>query len=70
MAASCKGICDRYKSIGITNQFKYQEGQKRCSSCGIFIECECVRCPCCHIVLRTKARNRISKTKRLEVAYQ
>ncbi len=51
-------------------RFKYQEGQKRCSFCGIFIDCEGARCPCCNTILRTKARNRISKIKRLENAYQ
>lgn len=51
-------------------KFKYQEGQKRCSFCGIFIDCEQVRCPCCHTILRTKARNRNSKMKRIESAYQ
>jgi len=66
MAATCKGICDMYKSVGTAMQFKYQEGQKRCSFCGIFIECEGVRCPCCHMVLRTNARNRNSKIKRLD----
>lgn len=70
MGMSCKGICSKYKSVGTAMQFKYQEGQKRCSFCGIFIDCEEARCPCCHTILRTKARNRISKIKRLENAYQ
>jgi len=68
MGVSCKGICERYKSMGVSMQFKYQEGQKRCTSCGIFIECDGVRCPCCHMKLRTNARNRLSKIKRLEIS--
>lgn len=70
MAASCKGVCSKYKSTGTAMRFKYQEGQKRCSFCGIFIECEGVRCPCCHIRLRTKARNSASKRKKLSKSYQ
>ncbi|NND87250.1 MAG: hypothetical protein HKM23_08035 [Nitrosopumilus sp.] len=70
MAATCRGVCYRYKSIGTAMQLKYEKGQKRCSFCGIFIDCEDVRCPCCHTVLRTKARNRLSKVKKLKSAYQ
>lgn len=70
MGVSCKGVCDRYKSTGTSMQFKYQEGQKRCTSCGIFIKCDGVRCPCCNMKLRTNARNRLSKIKRLENVYQ
>lgn len=64
MAATCKGICDRYKSEGTAMKFKYQDGQKRCSFCGIFIECEEARCPCCSMILRTNARNRRSKIRK------
>jgi hypothetical protein len=60
MAASCRGLCNRYKSIGTSMQFKYHEGPKRCSFCGIFIDCEGVRCPGCKMILRTKARNKRS----------
>ena len=66
MAATCKGICDRYKSEGTAMKLKYQEGQKRCSFCGIFIECKKARCPCCSIILRTNARNRRSKIRKFE----
>ncbi|KAF6246326.1 hypothetical protein C6990_09345 [Nitrosopumilus sp. b3] len=61
MAVTCRGVCHKYKSSGVSMQFKYQEGQKRCSFCGIFMECNETRCPCCHTKLRTKARNKISK---------
>ncbi|MEX0861992.1 hypothetical protein [Nitrosopumilus sp.] len=66
MAATCKGICQTFKSIGTSMKLKYQEGQKRCTFCGIFMDFEGDRCPCCRITLRTKARNRISKLNRLE----
>jgi len=60
----------KYKSTGTAIQLKYQEGQKRCSFCGIFMECDGVRCPCCNMILRTKARNKLSKIKRLTNNYQ
>ncbi|MGY5149863.1 MAG: hypothetical protein ACW9W3_07345 [Candidatus Nitrosopumilus sp. bin_68KS] len=70
MAATCRGICQDFKSIGTSMKLKYQEGQKRCSFCGIFMDCEGTRCPCCHMILRTKSRNRLSKIKRREKNYQ
>ncbi len=66
MAATCKGICDRYTSIGTAMKLKYQEGQKRCSFCGIFIECEKARCLYCNMILRTNARNRRSKIRKFD----
>jgi len=70
LAATCRGICQDFKSTGTSMKLKYQEGQKRCTFCGVFMSVEGYRCPCCRITLRTRARNRISKIKRLEVAYQ
>ena len=70
LALSCKGLCNRIKSVGTAMQFKYQEGQKRCSLCELFIDCDDARCPCCKTILRTKSRNRVSKIKRREKSYQ
>ncbi|MDH3314072.1 MAG: hypothetical protein OEM28_13160 [Nitrosopumilus sp.] len=70
MATACRGVCSKYKSIGTAMQLKYQEGKKRCSFCGIFMECDGVRGPCCHMILRTKARNKLSKIKRFTNNYQ
>ena len=64
MAAICKGICEEYKTSGISMNLKYRQGQKRCTICGIFMDYNGNRCPCCKIPLRTKARNRLSKLKR------
>ncbi|AJW70239.1 hypothetical protein [Nitrosopumilus adriaticus] len=63
MPAICRGVCHKYKSSGVSMQFKYQEGQKRCSFCGIFMVYNETRCPCCHTILRTKARDKLSKLK-------
>ena len=64
MATSCKGICEMFKGDGTSMRLKYQEGQKRCSYCEIFLKVSGLRCPCCKTILRTKARNRFSKIKR------
>ncbi|MGI9567418.1 MAG: hypothetical protein ACR2LL_10465 [Nitrosopumilus sp.] len=58
MGRRCIGICVRYKSTSISNGLKYKLGQKRCSYCGLFMDTENVRCPCCKVILRTKPRNK------------
>ena len=58
MGASCKGICFELKSSGIPNSKKYQFGLKRCSWCDVYLATTEVRCPCCRMILRTKARNK------------
>ncbi|QLH09029.1 hypothetical protein DSQ19_05680 [Candidatus Nitrosotenuis sp. DW1] len=58
MAFSCKGICVRYKSQGIENGRKYQNGQKRCSHCGLFLNWQETRCPCCRTIMRTRPRSK------------
>ena len=65
MAASCKGMCEEYKSQGITMKEKYQQGQKRCTYCGLFLTCKGPRCPCCKTILRTKPRGRSSSNNRV-----
>ena len=69
MAARCKGVCEDYRILGISMNLKYQQGQKRCTICGIFMSFDGNRCPCCKMVLRTKARNRLAKLKR-KTGYQ
>ena len=53
---SCNGICERYKAK--TNPIilsRYNEGQKRCSVCEIFINWNENNCPCCNYKLRTRS---------------
>ena len=55
---SCKGICDKYKAdkkFGLNSRYKC--GQKRCSSCDIFMDWDGKHCPCCGMMLRTRPRN-------------
>ena len=56
MAASCRGICTRYRVDMVANQPKYRRGLKRCSFCEIFLKTVQVRCPCCRLILRTRPR--------------
>lgn len=53
---SCHGICSRYKAMKKVGEARYSSGQKRCSSCEIFIDWNGTNCPCCGILLRTKPR--------------
>ena len=53
----CKGICFPYKASSSEGKFRYLKGQKRCSECEIFLDCNNLRCPCCGQRLRTKPRN-------------
>jgi uncharacterized paraquat-inducible protein A len=63
MATSCKNICQMFKGQGVSMKNKYQNGQKRCSLCGIFMKYGGIRCPCCKTILRTKPRNSLTKNK-------
>ncbi len=58
MVYICNGICDRFKSEKISNGFKYESGQKRCTVCCIFMSTSGSRCSCCSALLRTKSRSR------------
>ena len=58
MGFSCKGICIDFKGDAIPNGSKYNAGQKRCSFCGLFMNVQAIRCPCCSAILRTKSRNK------------
>jgi hypothetical protein len=57
----CKGICIRKKAFSNN----YNNGQKRCQICELFIKWNGLRCPCCHCRLRTKPRNVKLKRRRL-----
>ncbi|WP_428325585.1 hypothetical protein [Nitrosopumilus sp.] len=63
MAATCRGICETLKISGMPMKSRYQLGYRRCTFCGIFMDTNENRCPCCSMVLRTKPRNKLSKLK-------
>ena len=54
---TCKGICLRHRAPKPIESGRYASGQKRCQGCEIFIEWDCLWCPCCGFRLRTRARN-------------
>lgn len=56
MAATCKGLCNRFDSKSFGNENKYENGYKRCSFCDVFMKVSGLRCPCCALKLRTKSR--------------
>ena len=60
---ACKGICLRHRAPKPIQSGRYASGQKRCQSCEIFIEWDCLWCPCCGIRLRTKPRNSTYKER-------
>jgi len=53
----CDSSCKKYKakSNGLKSG-RYEQGQKRCHTCEIFIEWKGLWCPCCGRLLRTKPR--------------
>jgi len=52
MAASCKGTCERYRALKPIDGKRYAIGQKRCTTCSIFVYWDGVFCPCCGLRLR------------------
>ena len=59
----CNGSCKKYKALGNTHEGgRYEQGQKRCHRCEIYINWEGLWCPCCGYLLRTKPRG--TKLKR------
>ena len=58
MTYICNGICDYHKTTKVSTGQKYENGQKRCTLCSIFIETTETQCPCCSARLRTKSRHR------------
>jgi len=61
---ACKGICPRFKAkkpFGANG--RYENGQKRCSICNLFINWDGKYCPCCGYVLRTKPKGTQTRQK-------
>lgn len=56
MTYNCHGVCEFYKTRKIPTSKKYENGQKRCSLCEVFLATLNLRCPCCNSMLRSKSR--------------
>lgn len=63
----CKGICPRYKALKPIIGGRYENGQRRCQTCEIWLKWEGIWCPCCGYRLRTKPRNKKYKERLREV---
>ena len=60
----CDDSCKQYKAITFSGEGgRYEQGQKRCPECELFIVWEGLWCPCCGRLLRTKPRARKLKNK-------
>ena len=53
---TCKGICLQLEIKKFNGKTRYENNQKRCPQCSVFIDCPNVRCPCCRCVLRKTPR--------------
>ena len=61
---TCKGGCIKYKAGKPHNNFgRYAIGQKRCSTCEIYLNWSGAGCPCCGSQLRTKPRNTLNRIR-------
>ena len=53
----CVGHCEKYRAKSNSHEGgRYEQGQKRCHKCELFIKWEGLWCPCCGYLLRTKPR--------------
>ena len=59
----CNSLCKQYKAENSGQGGRYEQGQKRCPNCELFIKWEGLWCPCCGRLLRTKPRARKLKQR-------
>jgi hypothetical protein len=55
---ACKNICEKYRAKKDRRSSYYIQGYKRCQICGIFINWNGTKCPCCQRPLRSKPHNK------------
>jgi hypothetical protein len=61
MVHICKDICHRYKAPHTLKSKRYENGQKFCDQCAVFIKWDGIWCPCCGHKLRVKPKMLRSK---------
>ena len=66
----CNGICQKFTRMGgVTTRYgqgRYDQGQRRCTTCEIFISAilgTANLCPCCRSKLRSRPRRMMFKNK-------
>lgn len=52
----CKGVCIRFEIKKFNGKIRYENNQKLCTQCNVFIDYADARCPCCRCVLRITPR--------------
>jgi len=63
----CHAYCEQFKAKSNSHEGgRYEQGQKRCPQCELFIKWDGLWCPCCGRLLRTKPRATKS-TRRLSL---
>lgn len=62
---ACKGVCEKYKIAkpSVNSDGRYKMGQKRCSTCEIYVKWDGLHCPCCGSQLRYRPRNTKNRKK-------
>ena len=62
----CNESCKKYKAEANSHEGgRYEQGQKRCPECEIFMKWEGLWCPCCGRLLRTKPRSTRLKRRKM-----
>lgn len=69
---ACVEICKRYRAKRPVGGQRYNDGQKRCITCDMWIRWDGKFCPCCNIILRCNPRKPMGKMllKPMEVRYR
>lgn len=70
MAGTCNNVCYRYKAKKPNSIGRYLSGQKRCNSCGVFINWDGLWCPCCNYKLRLAPRSSKYKQKYVKAVFE
>lgn len=66
MSCRCKGKCSKEKESN-GGRGIFEDGNKMCSVCMVYIKTNELRCYCCKSKLRTKPTRSKSRHKRLEL---
>lgn len=64
LVLECKQLCVNSKAPKPSDgRGRYEAGQRRCNTCGVFFDTATMHCPCCGTKLRTKPRSKAGKER-------
>ena len=64
---TCRGNCKTvFKNILGKPNLRYQNNQKRCGVCEIYLKIDSPKCPCCKSILHVRPRHSKAKIKYYE----